>query len=64
VYRRIKAKLAEAADGLRQAARAAQPSTSQMLIRLKGKQTEAIHTEAMNQYKQLKEDELRCELLQ
>jgi hypothetical protein len=43
--------------------RVAQPSTSQIQTRLKGKAPEGVEAEAMNQYRQLQEDELRCQLL-
>jgi hypothetical protein len=49
-YRRIKARLAKVATRARQAARAAQPSTSQTQTGSKGKAPEGADTEAMNQY--------------
>jgi hypothetical protein len=63
-YQRIETRLAEARTRLRQAARAAQPSTSQMQTRSKGTTPEGAEAEAMNQYQQLQEDELRCQLSQ
>jgi hypothetical protein len=63
-YRRIETKLAKERARLCQAARAAQPSTSQMQTRSKDKAPEGAEGEAMNQYRQLQEDELRCLLLQ
>jgi hypothetical protein len=62
--RRIEARLAKAAARAREAARVAQLSTSQMQTRSKGKAPEGANTEAMNQYRKLQEDELRCQLLQ
>jgi division protein CdvB (Snf7/Vps24/ESCRT-III family) len=63
-YRRIETRLVEARTRLRQAARAAQPSTTQMQTRSKGTTPEGAEAEAMNQYRYLQEDELRCQLLQ
>jgi hypothetical protein len=50
-YQKIKARLAEAAARMRQAAQTAQPSTSQVQTRLKGKALEGAEVEAMNQYR-------------
>ncbi|RLN41162.1 gag protein - maize [Panicum miliaceum] len=58
-YRRIDARLAEVAANARQAARAAQPSTSQMMTRGRGKETESASNEAVEQYRRLREDELQ-----
>jgi hypothetical protein len=48
-YGIIEARLAEVAARARQAARAAQPSTSQMPTRSKGKEIQGADIEAMNQ---------------
>ncbi|PUZ78272.1 hypothetical protein GQ55_1G440100 [Panicum hallii var. hallii] len=57
-------RLAKVRTRLRQAARAAQPSTSQMQTRSKRTVPEGVEKEDMNQYRQLQEDELCCQLLQ
>jgi hypothetical protein len=53
-YRRIEARLAEAAARARQVAQAAHPSTSHMQTRSKGTAPDGAKAEAMNQYRRCK----------
>jgi hypothetical protein len=57
-YRRIEARLDEAAARAHEVARVAQPSTSQHNTRSKGKAVEGAIAEARNHLRQLQEDEM------
>lgn len=63
-YRRIEARLDEAAARAHEVARVAQLSTSQHNTRLKGKAVKGAIAEARNHLRQLQEDEMRFQQLQ